>query len=157
MNSGTLYPYEIVLNVGKTSDKSTEWDAMWKSLPDYTNGKSAICVVDVSGSMGSFNRGYWMGNSVVAPIHVALSLGLYFAERNVGAFQNRFFTFSENPQFVKVQGTNLYQKLSNMNKSNWGMNTNIEKVFDEYLEIAVRSNTEDFPESIIVISDMVFD
>lgn len=157
MNSGTLYPYEIVLNAGKGENKYTEWDAMWKSLPDYTNGKSAICVVDVSGSMGSFTPSCWEPNEYVKPIHVALSLGLYFAERNVGAFQNRFFTFSERPQLVKVQGTNLYQKLSNMSKADWGMNTNIETVFDKYLEIAVRSNPEDCPESVIIISDMEFD
>ena len=153
MNAGTLYPYEIVMKAsGDNRSGKTEWDAMWKSLPDYTNGKSAICVVDVSGSMGSFG---WKSMSV-QPIHVALSLGLYFAERNESAFKGKFFTFSERPQIVDVKGNTLRDKLLRMEKADWGMSTNIERLFDLYLSLAKQSKPEDCPESIILISDMEF-
>lgn len=156
MNSGVLYPYDIVYQVGKDNRmSSTEWDAMWKNLPDYTNGKSAICVVDVSGSMGSFGHSYW-GENGVQPIHVAMSLGLYFAQRNKGDFQNRFFTFSNRPQIVGVKGNNLKEIFNNMSRADWGGSTNIEAVFDLYLRLAKQSKPEDLPESIIIISDMEF-
>ena len=156
MNSSALYPYDIVYQVGKDNRmSSTEWDAMWKNLPDYTNGKSAICVVDVSGSMGSFGHSYW-GDNGVQPIHVALSLGLYFAQRNKGDFQNRFFTFSGRPQIVSVKGNNLKEIFNNMSRADWGGSTNIEAVFNLYLRLAQQSKPEDLPESIIIISDMEF-
>lgn len=150
MKAGTLYPYEIVLKASRDS-KGREWDAMWKSLPDYTDGKSAICVVDVSGSMGTLSY------TAVYPIHVALSLGLYFAERNEGQFKGKFFTFSHNPHIVTVKGNTLYERLHNMCRADWGMNTNIEKVFDLYLKLAKESKVTTCPDSLIIISDMEFD
>lgn len=154
MNSGTLYPYEIVRKAASELVQSDQdsVDAMWKSLPDFTKGNSAICVVDVSGSMGSFF------SDVVCPIDVAVSLGIYFAERNSGAFKNMFMTFSANPAVVKIDpAMSLRDKVLGMANADWGMNTNIEAVFKLYIDLAKKSKPEDCPKSIIIISDMEFD
>lgn len=66
-------------------------DVTWKSLPDYMPEQNAIAVVDGSGSM------YWNYSGDVMPIHVAVSLGIYCAERNEGYFHNHFITFSAQP------------------------------------------------------------
>lgn len=156
MHSATLYPYEIVCKMFSEPNpnprKPTEWDAMWKSLPDYTNGSSAVCVVDTSGSMG-----YLEYEENPRPIHAALSLGLYFAERNKGAFKDIFFTFSSKPNAVKVEEGTLYEKFANMSSADWGMNTDIYRLFDLYIQLAEKSKPEDCPKNLIIISDMEFD
>lgn len=150
INTSTLYPYELVKKcITHNYDKTVE--ELWKNLPDYTNGKNAICVVDTSGSMT------WDNN---IPISVAISLGIYFAERNKSIFGGKFITFSECPKIRDVKGDNLAHKVESIFKSGgWGMNTNIEAVFDMILEKAVKFglSQEDMPETIYIISDMEFD
>jgi hypothetical protein len=145
MNAGTLYTYEVFDEVKKGNDKAA--DAMWKSLPDWTNGSNSIVVADVSGSM--FGR----------PMSVSVSLALYFAEHNTGPFKDYFLTFSTRPHLVKVQGKTLTERLRNIESSDWGMNTDLNKVFDLILRAAVSSgaDAEDVPKVIYIISDMEFD
>ena len=45
------------------------------------------------------------------PAAVALSLGLYFAQRNIGAFRGHFITFSGRPRLVEVKGRDLYEQV----------------------------------------------
>ena len=115
MHTDSLTPYDIVASV---LDNSSRWkpdvkaanakerkalDVTWKALPDYTCGENALVVVDGSGSM------YGYGNPM--PAAVALSLGIYFAERNRGQFQNHFITFSEHPRLVKIKGNDIVDKV----------------------------------------------
>lgn len=157
INAGTLYPYDIVKNV-RTFDPSKKdeirtYDALWKALPNYmTESENAIAVVDTSGSMG-------MGSAKVAPIDVALSLGIYFAERNVGPFKDYFITFSQKPSMQKIQGTDIYEKVRNLNNAHWDGNTDLQAVFDLLLTTAIKKNAsqEELPKKIYIISDMQFD
>ena len=68
-------------------------------------------------------------------MEVALSLGLYTAERCKGPFKDTFITFSERPKIQQVVGEDVYEKLSNMSHADWGMNTNIKAVFNLLLNI----------------------
>ena len=162
VNADVLYPYEIVRRAYKYFDDwsyhdeitQTERDALevyWKNLKDYfvnqPDNYSAICVVDTSGSMGG------------TPMEVALSLGLYTAERCKGPFKDTFITFSERPKIQQVVGEDVYEKLSNMSRADWGMNTNIKAVFDLLLNKAVKGGLtqETLPQNIFIISDMEFD
>ena len=164
VNAKDLYPYDIVRNARKDFDgwhnfgmgskiTQTERDAlqkMWENLPDYFEGNPAkmIAVVDTSGSMTG-----WGGKNV-APIDVAISLGLYCAERNTGDFANKFITFSTSPQFVETFGTDIYQKAKNIYKKSIVADTNLEATFDLMKQAALKANPEDIPETIVVISDM---
>ena len=124
-------------------------NGMWEQLPNYikNDDENSIAVVDVSGSMYG------------TPMEMAISLGLYLAEKNHGAFANHFITFSDNPELVEVKGLDFYDKVRNIKRANWGMNTDINATFDLILNTAIKHKVpqEDIPSRIFVISDMEFD
>lgn len=163
VNAGTLYPYECVAAARDLYDwrlpevgdiKRESINKYWDNLKDYFNGATfnGLAVVDVSGSMYS-------GSASVAPINVAISLGLYCADKAKGPFANHFITFSRNPDLVRVEGVDFCDKVWRMGGADWGMNTNLERVFDLLLMTANSNQVpqDELPESIIVISDMQID
>ena len=156
INTSALYPYNIVHNCLGTqiseSEKKT-LDVTWNNLPSYgDNNENALAVVDGSGSM------YW-GRSNLIPAEVALSLGIYFAEHNTGAFKNHFITFSMNPRLVEIKGNDIYQKVNFCKSFNECANTDIEAVFSLLLKTAIKNNLKqsDMPAKLYIISDMEFD
>ncbi len=154
--AAALYPYELVQRCiderVQTDDEIHALDAAWRSLPDFTDGRNALAVVDGSGSM------YW-GEGSPRPIDVALSLGLYFAERNRGHFRNHFITFSESPRLVKVQGRNLRDRVQYCMSYNEVANTDLYNVFMLILVTAIKNHLpqEELPELLYILSDMEFD
>jgi len=168
INTSTLYPYDIVDKVINLEDigrsmkdrmaveaKRKVFDLLWKNLPDYLEGidDNILCMVDTSGSMF---QGY---NSNVKPINIALSLGIYTAERNKGVFQNKFLTFSGSPALQTVKGNTIQEKVANMQRADWAMNTNIEAAFNVILQSAIKAKTDpkDMISKLVIISDMEFD
>lgn len=145
INAGTLYPYQIYNSV--MEDYSPTLEALWNQLPDYTSGKNALVIADVSGSMTG------------DPMSVSVSLALYFAERSKGQFKDHFITFSANPVLQRIQGNTLLEKMASIQRSQWDMNTNLQAVFDLILSTAVGSSAkpEELPSTIYIISDMEFD
>ena len=154
LHTGTLMPYEMVRPFFESEVSEQERmaiDATWRAQEDYTNGENALVVIDGSGSM------YYGGNPL--PATVALSLGIYFAERNTGAFRNHFITFSENPQLVEIKGRDILEKLQYCHKFNEIANTNIQRVFELILNTAVKNRVPqtELPARIYIVSDMEFD
>ena len=152
VNAATLFPVDIVKKINNERLEESErklYDAMWKALPDYYEGKeeTGICVVDTSGSM-------WDGTS----LEVALSLGLYCADKCKGPFKNHFITFSSHPTLQKITGYDICDKICGMRRADWGSDTNIEAVFDLLLNTAIDNNCKqsDIPSKIYIISDMQF-
>ena len=148
IHSGALYPYDIVSKILYQHEDNNVLEAQWKQLPNYVDkGTNAIVMADVSGSM--YGR----------PLATSIGLAIYFAERNAGAYHNLFMTFSSNPSIVTLKGETLHQKIHNVKKADWGMNTNLKAAFDKVLDIALKGNVpqEEMPKSIIVISDMEID
>ncbi len=148
INSSTLYPYEIVGKYLERNGFDETLEVLWDSLPNYCETpENSLAVVDVSGSMYG------------QPISVAISLGLYMAERNTGAFHNKFITFSESPFLQTIEGRTLQDKVDNMMDADWGMNTDISKVFDVILKTAktYKTKASDMVKKIYIISDMEFD
>ena len=125
----------------------------WDNLADYFNGAvfNGMAVVDVSGSMN--------GPEASAPINVAISLGMYCAEKAKGPFAGHFLTFSARPNLVKVEGVDFCDKVNRMNSADWGMNTNLEACFDMLLKTAINNHCtqDELPQNLIVISDMEID
>ena len=108
-------------------------------------------VCDTSGSMTwALTKPY--------PISVSVSLALYFAERNKGIFHNEFITFSETPCFQKIEGDTLNEKFLNIRRANWGMSTNLQRVFDLILKSAIKNKVpeSEMPTTLYIISDMEF-
>jgi hypothetical protein len=153
INAGAVYPYDVVKSVIK-GNKAVA-DEQWKALPNYIGDAKVLPMVDVSGSMGSL---HYSTGSALQPIDIAVSLGLYCADKNTGAFKDLFLTFSERPEMLHLKGT-LSQKMEQMSRSNWDMNTNLHAAFDEILKIAVKGKVaqEDMPDMVLILSDMQFD
>lgn len=171
VNAKTLYPYEVVAKAYNLTYKnysyyyrnnvednldSTDRAAInkyWDNLKDYFNGCSldALCMIDTSGSM-------W-GSDASAPINVAISIGLYAAERARGPFAGHYISFSSRPQLIETAGVDFVDKVRRIYSTNLCENTNIEAAFDMLLNTAIKTHCKqsDLPKSIIVVSDMEFD
>lgn len=155
MNAGTLYPYEIVRAAMHEHDPDAlrSLDAAWNALPDYTDSRNALAVIDGSGSM------YMDYGGGILPITVAVSLGIYFAERNCGHFANHFITFSRTPRLVELKTKDIASKIHNCMWYNEIANTDLYEVFMLILITAVKHNLpqSELPELLYIISDMEFD
>ena len=148
INTGTLYPYDIVEKVLYGHEDNTVLEAQWNNLPNYIDNECNVLVMaDVSGSMKG------------RPMATSIGLALYFAERNKGAYHNVFMTFSSKPEIVEIKGNTLFNKINFISKANWEMNTNLEAALLKILEIAKENNCsqEEIPKSLIIISDMEID
>ena len=160
LHADTLAPYEIVraalnasdwdFNTQLTVGEKAALNASWEALPDFCDNRNALAVVDTSGSM------YYYNNAL--PAAVALSLGLYFGERNTGIFHNHFIEFSSRPQLIEIKGKTFIERLEYLCTFNEVADTNVEAVFNLILDAAVRNNVpqEELPETLYLISDMEF-
>ncbi len=154
LNTDTLMPYEIITPFFNRNVSDAERKAInttWESQKDFGGNENALVVIDGSGSM------YGCGEPM--PATVALSLGIYFAERNTGAFKNHFITFSENPQLVEIKGEDILDKVRYCHNYNEVANTNIQKVFELILNAAKNNHLpqEELPKKLYIVSDMEFD
>lgn len=155
LHTGTLTPYEIIrpfFNRSTISERERQAiDVTWKAQEDFTGSENALVVIDGSGSM------YWSGTPM--PATVALSLGIYFAERNTGAFHNHFITFSQTPRLVEIRGTDIYEKVRYCHQFNEVANTDLRRVFELILKTAVKHHVprDEMPTKLYIISDMEFD
>ena len=153
INAGAVYPYDIVKNLkqGNTKGANIQWDA----LPNFMEGSAerVLPVVDVSGSMET-SAG---GSPSVTCMDVAISLGLYISERNVGPFKDAFVTFSESPSLQILKGS-LNERYNQLARADWAMSTNLEAVFNLVLSKAIESKVSEaeMPTMILILSDMEF-
>lgn len=157
VNAKTLYPNDIaeqafsyqVKHSAVNSPNRLMLQKYWDNLPNYYGDReeNGIAIVDVSGSMTG------------QPMNAAVSLGAYIAEKAHGPFANHFITFSAKPQLIKFSGVDITEKFNNCTDADWGMNTNIQAVFDMLLKIAKKQNVkrEDMPTRLYIFSDMQFD
>lgn len=153
VNADVLNPVDIahqIFNSHRPSETDRlMWDKYWANLKDYYNGReeNGIAIVDVSGSMSG------------VPMEAAVSMGAYIAERGKGPFQNHFITFSGNPELVEFKGVDIFDKFHRARQADWGMNTNIEAVFNLLLNTALREDVKksEMPETLYIFSDMEFD
>lgn len=158
VNATALYPYNLTTKLrGYLNDVEIEFiNAQWKALPNYIGDANILPMVDVSGSMYCA-----VGSKVksdVTCIDVAISLGLYMADKNTGPFNGTFLTFSDRPVLQHLTGT-IYQKYNQMHSANWDMNTDVERAFAKVLEHATnhRVPQKDMPKYLVILSDMQFD
>lgn len=168
VNAKTLYPYECVAEALKTFRTGYYYNAKlpalddtnrlminkyWQNLEDYLQNKTlnALAIVDTSGSMVS--------SEASAPINVAISLGLYCAEKAKGPFANHYISFSSRPQLIETEGVDFVDKVFRIYKTNLCENTNLEATFNMLLNTAIQNHCsqDDLPQSLIIISDMQID
>lgn len=145
INASTLYPYNVIETL-KNGNRDVA-EAQWKALPNYVEGDNNFLIMaDVSGSM--------MGR----PMNTSVGLAIYFAERNHGAFANKFMTFTDIPRIVDVTGDDLFEKYCSVT-DHVDYNTNLEAAFEAILSTAVRTKCPqaDLPKALVIISDLEID
>lgn len=162
VNAGAVFPYDVLKGrIGgyRTSYDKTELDLIqkqWEALPNFVGDASILPLVDTSGSMTCPAGGYG-SKSGLSCMEVAVSLGLYLADKNKGAFKDTFLTFSAKPRLLHLKG-NINEKIAQMCTGEVA-NTNLNAALDKILEVAVQHKVaqEDMPAMLLILSDMQFD
>lgn len=159
VNAGTLYPCDIVHKVLANYNSNSERQVLnkyWDNLKDYFNGAAfnGIAVVDTSGSMAGW------GNKNINPIDVAISLGLYCADKcsKDSPFHGHYISFSRIAKLVECNGIDFVDKVQRIYRHCIIEDTNIYNVFDLILKTAITNDVpvEDMPKNVVIISDMQF-
>lgn len=152
INASVTYPYEIIrpyitgargwgCRTRATLDPVLE--AQWKALPNYVEGNHNVIVMcDTSGSMTCDN---------CKPLATSVSLGIYFAERNTGAYQNLVMSFSQSPVFYELNPHDSVLNRANEILRHDHLNTNLDAALDAVYRLAVKSG--DAPSALVIISD----
>lgn len=155
INANAVYPYDVIKSM--RSGNPSVADAQWDALPNYMAGSTEriLPVVDVSGSMSTGVGGL----TSVSCKDVAVSLGMYIAERNESSLKNVFMSFSSDPHFHVIPNGTLKQRYDSLCRSGEDMSTDIVKCFDVMLRRAVNAKLpqEEMPTKLLVLSDMQFD
>jgi len=155
------------------SDEIDVLQEQWNSVVNETKGKGtfkkAIAISDVSGSMSG------------KPMEVAIALGLLISECCEEPYKNHIITFSSNPEIHNLNDITPYVKPSNNNylrtlfyspqkeselvtkvkfikTMNWQQSTNMTKVFELLLDIAVKNKLkqDEMIEKLFILTDMQF-
>jgi hypothetical protein len=163
VNAGAVFPYDVLKGViGSYRNKFSANELVvvqkqWEAMENFIGDANVLPLVDVSGSM-SCRAGGADSKSVTTCMDVAISLGLYVADKNKGKFKDTFLTFSGEPELLHLKG-NIVEKCQQMSSSNWGMNTNLVKAMDKILSVAKSGQVpqEEMPEMLLIMSDMQFD
>ena len=151
MNAGAIYPYEVMEKISRAfaEQEIKALDLLWKNMPNWLEGNEhyGLVIADTSGSMHG------------RPIMVSVSLAIYFAQRNVGPFQNVWMNFSQAPTFQQLKGNNLKEIWDNIDRTNWDGNTDLQSAFNLILTTAMKNKVaqKDMPKVLYIVSDMEFD
>ncbi|KAK1270623.1 hypothetical protein QJS04_geneDACA021617 [Acorus gramineus] len=144
--AGALLPHEILAEA-HSEVAELQWRRMVSDLQEKGKLKNCIAVCDVSGSMSG------------TPMDVCVALGMLVAELSEEPWKGKVITFSAAPQLHLIEGETLAEKTSFVREMNWGMNTDLQAVFDRILEVAVEGGleAEKMIKRMFVFSDMEFD
>lgn len=164
VNAGTLYPYQVLspdaCEYSVSIEESKLANSQWNSLPDLFKGRTTriLPMIDISGSMHCS-----LGRTSYTCLDASVSLGVYCAQRNKGAFHNIYMTFSSKPILAKLEEGKLleqhYRQVLAPCHSFECMNTDIDKALDRLLQEARRMEVpnDEMPEILLILSDMNFD
>jgi len=168
VNAGAVYPYDVLKGLispagyGRNTVKYDKANlnhivAQWEAMPNFVGDANILPIVDVSGSMTCKAGGYG-SKSETTCLDVSVSLGLYLADKNKGKFKDTFLTFSGNPELVHLKG-NVVEKIDQMVRVSWQMNTNLNAAIQKILDVAVNGKVpaEEMPSMLLILSDMQFD
>ena len=135
-----------------TIDKQFD-ELVRKAVEDGSILGNVWCALDTSGSMTSRVVGD------ISAFDICISLGVFFSTINTGAFHKNVIMF-DNVSRVKQLNGGFCDMITDILRSNtaWG-GTNFQSVIDEIVRIRKQNPNiplEDFPQTLLVVSDMQF-
>ncbi|XP_021725893.1 uncharacterized protein LOC110693074 [Chenopodium quinoa] len=148
--AGALLPHEIIVSLWRDKNGGEVAELQWKRMVDdlAKKGKFSNCMAisDVSGSMNGI------------PMEVSIALGLLISELSEKPWKGKLITFSNDPQLHRIKGRTLKKKCSFVKKMDWGYSTDLQKVFDRILKVAVKAKLpqEQMIKRLFIFSDMEF-
>lgn len=117
---------------------------------------NVLCGLDNSGSMTWIT----LDNAGTMPLDVCLSLGVYFAELNTGAFHNVVASFDNVSRLMTMTGDSFCDRLNYLRSKCDGYGgTNFQSLIDLIVDTRKKNPNmplEDFPQTLLVVSDMQF-
>lgn len=162
VNAGAIFPHDVIRGLfygmddaGPFSKEQAAFiEKQWEALPNYVGDSNVLALVDSSGSMSASVGGV----PGLSCLRVAVSLGLYVADKNQGKFKDVFMTFASDPKIQNLSG-NIVQKVNQIATAHWEGSTNLEAAFKAILKLAVDNNVpaEEMPSILLILSDMQFD
>ena len=153
-----LQPHELVYDV-RNGKYDSVTEAQWKVLEEKVKScgslEKTLPIVDVSGSMTMI---YDKKKSGVAPIDVAIGLGLITASCGKGPWKNMVISFHEIPTLIVLRKSGLLARYREISGIPWGGSTDIMKVFSMILDVARKHglSQDDLPDTVMIFSDMQF-
>lgn len=152
INAAAVYPYDVIKSV-RTGDAKVA-AAQWEALPNYLSDNGIVPMIDTSSSMSCKVN----GSGSLTCMDISVSLGLYIADKQQGAFKDLFLTFNHNSRLELLRGDFL-SKLAQLRRADWGGNTNLASAYDEILRVATTNKLSPFemPKYLLILSDMEFD
>lgn len=164
------YPYELGMKIHNkgwrtvispaakaTIDKQFDNLINTATKNDGAFKENVLCALDTSGSMTCDIFG---GPKGLTSYDVCISLGIYFSALNTGAFHNVVAMFDDHSTLMELKGDSFTDKWNQIinAKTAWG-STNFQSVID----LIVKTRTEhpeipleEFPTTLLVVSDMQF-
>lgn len=161
----TGYIYELGAKVkeAKTSAQILTLDKQFLGLvatnnPLTASGRRPIVAIDCSGSMYQPVKGLEATPSIQC-VDIAKAMGVYFANLLQGAFNKWTIKFSEKSSWVKLNG-GFCEQLKQISWNDMPGNTDFLSIIDSFVYMRKKDKSipeTDFPNSLLVVSDMQFD
>jgi len=155
----TGYVYELGNKVTRSNLISNtlinkQFDGLIELAKEDTGGISGNvwCAIDTSASMQST-----VANTTA--FNICISLGIYFSTLNTGEFNKHIVMFDNNSTLKKLSGnfSDMWNQITSSTTARGS--TNFQSVIDLLVETRERNPQiplEDYPETLLVISDMQF-
>jgi hypothetical protein len=151
---------ELDSSAHSSSIKDKDWinriivEKQWTSLCDSVKSsgggmlRNAVAVCDVSGSMSG------------VPMQAAIGLTLLTMNSSEEPWNSICITFSEYPQIFNLDmNLGLMEKLKKLKAMPWGMNTDLQSVFELIVNLGKKKGLSDdqMPKILFIFTDMEFD
>ena len=153
-NRPAMVPHEIIRDVRAQKHKDytqRKWDSIRKTIRELGTFRRSVCVVDVSGSMSSWNLDE---ASSYCPMDVAIGIGLMVSGVVSGPFRNRVITCGRNPTLIRLRG-DLHARWRALSTSEWGGELDLKTTLNLVLERTRSYETEpaERPQQVVIITD----
>ncbi|XP_059633562.1 uncharacterized protein LOC132276237 isoform X2 [Cornus florida] len=159
ITAGALLPHQIIASARRGGDGAKVAELQWQRIVEDLSAKgklkNCLAICDVSGSM----EYRFDGSMKSSPLDVSVALGLLVSDLSEEPWKGKLITFSFNPQLQMIRGESLRSKVNSIDRLDWEMNTDFQKVFDKILKVAKEGklSEEQMVKRLFVFSDMEFD